>query len=299
MKASFKHFITGLSLLTLTSLSGFSQKSDREKPRWMHSSVEPSNSTFVYDVVTSDATTLGEARDKALSALLIQSGLEGGQTVKTDVVSDAHETHISQNGHTEKAGQETIRVHTTLMGQPATLTAKKIDEYWERKQDGTYHLTTLYARSQVDGTPRFDNVKLTTNYGLHGLWRSAIVPGWGQLYKGSTLKGGLIMGGTVLCIGAVIYTECMRVSYNSKITKTHDANLKRKYADTRSNYATGRNICIGALCALYVYNIVDAIVAPGARRILTSPYGNKNFSYFLTPTITDDFGAGFMASFTF
>ena len=120
-----------------------------------------------------------------------------------------------------------------------------------------------------------------------------------DIYKGSTLKGGLIMGGTAVCIGTIIYMDCARASYNSKIFKTHDANLKRQYADKRSNFATGRDICIGALCALYVYNVVDAIVAPGARRILTAPAGSKNFSYFWSPTLTDDMGIGISACFTF
>lgn len=93
--------------------------------------------------------------------------------------------------------------------------------------------------------------------------------------------------------------DCVRASYNSKITKTHDANLKRHYADMRSNYATGRNICIGALCALYVYNVVDAVVAPGARRILTAPKGSNNFSFLWAPTITDDMGIGIAACFNF
>lgn len=275
------------------------QKSDRSKPRWIQTHPIASNSTFEYDVVKTEANNLAKAREQALSNLLLRAGLAGGQTVKTDVESVNEEHEVFKDNKSQNYAEELIKVQTTLQGAPVTLSAKKIDEYWERGEDGTYHLTTLYARSQVDVVPNFDNVKLTTKYGIDDMWRSAIVPGWGQLYKGSMLKGGLIMGGTVACIGAIIYTDCTRASFNSKINKTHDAKLKLHYADQRTAYTTGRNICIGALSALYIYNIVDAIVAPGARRILTSPAGSKNFSYYWSPTLTGDNGVGVMASITF
>lgn len=289
------------AILMMLSIGGTAQgqKSDNIKPRWLHSTIEPSNSSFVYEVVPSSATTLSSARDGALSTLIVEAGLEGGQTAETNVQSYNSEEHIGTNGHMDRRSEEIIKVRTTLKGKPVTLTAKKIDEYWVRGNDGVYHLMTLFARSQVDKTPVFDKVRLTTNYGVHGLWRSAIVPGWGQLYKGSTLKGGLIMGGTIACIGGIILTDCTRASYNSKINKTHDLNLKKIYADRRTNFATGRNICIGALCALYIYNLVDAIVAPGARRVLTSPTGAKGYAYSWSPAVTEDFGVGINATFTF
>ncbi len=296
----FKRVLVILSAVACITLpTANAETSDKAKPRWLHSSIQPSNPTFVYDVVISDAKSLTQARDQALSSLLVQAGLEGGQTVKTDVTSITDERHSSYNNRDTHTLDETIRVNTTLEGKPATLTAKKIDEYWVRGNDGNYHLSTLYARSLVNETPRFDDVKLTTTYGVQGLWRSAIIPGWGQLYKGSTAKGACIMGGTVLCIGGIIYTDCIRNSYTSKISRTHNAAQKKSYADKRTAYNTGRNICIGALCAVYVYNIVDAIVAPGARRILTSPAGANKFSYFWSPTVTDNNGLGVVASISF
>ena len=287
--------LTGILVMSVASASA--QKSDALKPRWLHSVIEPKNSTFVYDVVLSDAKSLKEARDLALSGLLTQAGLEGGQTVQTSVQSSATEQHRFSNNRTDKNAEETITIRTSIEGKPVELKARKLDEYWERNTDGLYHLNTLYQRSVVNVTPQFDNVKLTTQYGVHGLWRSAIVPGWGQLYKGSTVKGGIIMGGTVACIGAIIATDCIRNSYNSKIFKTHDVALRNFYADKRSNFAMGRNISIGALCAIYIYNLVDAVVAPGAKRIVYA--GNKDFAYSWSPAVTDDMGIGLSASLTF
>ncbi len=295
---SFRRLIL-VMLLCVTYFPIFAQKSDRIKPQWLHSSVKPSNNTFTYEIIHSNSRTLTDARTQALSDLLIQNGLESGRKVKTDIVSTTEERHTSRNNSDELFSNETIKINTQSEGEPVTLTAKKIDEYWERRSDGSYNLATLYARSSVNGTPQFDHVKLTSNYGVHGLWRSAIIPGWGQLYKGSTTKGSLILGGTAICIGAIIYTDCIRNSYTSKISQTHSASQKKAYANRRTTFTTGRNICIGTLGALYVYNIIDAIVAPGARRILTSPAGTNKYSYFWSPVVTDNNGIGIVATISF
>ncbi|MBD5345011.1 MAG: hypothetical protein HDR90_08525 [Bacteroides sp.] len=287
-----------VAVLAGWSMTALAQKSDNIKPRWMHTSVTPSNSTFVYDVVTSDAPSLAKAREQALSSLLIQAGLEGGQTVKTDVESYLHESHSVHNNKEDRAADETITVKSSLKGEPVTLTARKVDEYWEHMPDGSYHLTTLYARSPVNVTPRFDDVRLTTNYGARGLWRSAIVPGWGQFYKGSYVKGGLILGGSVLLAGGIIYTENMRQDYMNKIAKTHNTGNIRSYKNSADNFAMGRNICIGALAALYVYNMVDAIVAPGARRVIMRKNADGS-GYALLPSLTADGGPAIVAQVTF
>lgn len=274
-------------------------RSDNVKPKWMHSRPIPNNQSFVYVVENGMGQNLDEARQACFANMLTDAGFEKGMSVQSDMKNSESEHSVVINGNEHNHSESHFTANSVIKGKEVQLQGVKIDEYWEKRNDGMYYLTALYARSQVDGTPQFDNVKLTTKYGINDTWRSFIVPGWGQLYKGSTLKGGLIMGGTVTCIGAIIYTDCTRASFNSKIQKTHNTQLKLHYADQRTSYTTGRNICIGALCALYVYNIVDAFVAPGARHILTSPVGSNKFSYFWAPTFTDNMGIGVMASITF
>ncbi|MDE6045693.1 MAG: hypothetical protein K2G10_00110, partial [Alistipes sp.] len=81
--------------------------------------------------------------------------------------------------------------------------------------------------------------------------------------------------------------------YVRKIVQTHNAELKRIYATKRDHFATGRNICIGAVAALYIYNLIDAVAAPGAERIIVhSPYA-------FTPTILNDGAPALAASVTF
>lgn len=274
-------------------------RSDKSKPKWMHSLPVPSNSTFVYVTESAWAGSLADARKECFNGLLQNAGFEKGVSVQSDYTTREEEHSLVVNDREQDVTETHFYANSTIKGKEVELQGVKIDEYWERGADGRYYLTTLYARSQVDQRPRFDNVRLTTKYGASGLWRSAIVPGWGQMYKGSTVKGGIILGGTAALIGGIVYTDCMRSDYIKKIDKTHSAENKRAYASRSDNFATGRNVCIGALGALYIYNLIDAIVAPGARRVVTSPAGSRRFSYTVSPVVMEDRSFGLAMGVTF
>ena len=145
----------------------------------------------------------------------------------------------------------------------------------------------------------YDQFQLTTKYGVRGLWRSAIVPGWGQFHKGANLKGGLILGGSAALAVGIVYTETMRKDYYNKIVKTHNVMEKRIYKTRSDNFAMGRNVCIGALGALYVYNLIDAIVAPGARYVKIQKVNRDGVTYAVAPTMTTTGDPAMAMSITF
>ena len=44
-----------------------------------------------------------------------------------------------------------------------------------------------------------------------------------------------------------------------------------QYKTLADNFALARNCCIGVATAIYVFNLIDALVAPGARRLVVKP----------------------------
>ena len=276
-----------LSLLIPGTIFAQQNQSEKTKPQWLHKLPEPSNSTFTYELDPSVAgKSLEEARNISINGMITSSGLESGVVVISDYTSKVTDSKTFKNGTSADIQEDIFVANNKIQGNEVKLNLKRIAEYWELDDNGNYHLTTLYQKS-LNQNPSFDEVELTTKYGVHGLWRSAIIPGWGQFYKGSNLKGGLIVGGTAVFIGGIIYTETMRKNYMNKISKTHNVNNVRIYKNRADNFATARNICIGGLAALYVYNLVDAIVAPGARRLIR--HSSKNGGLFsVLPTFTTD-----------
>ncbi len=277
------------------------QKSANLRPKWVGNVPKISEGDFYFIEVQSDAsTTLPGARISVKQE--IASNVERTDKVSvTEIFEDKSVQQYDSNSNPILSSSDSYQLKLNVEGSAVPIKTRRIDEYWESVERGgmtllDYH--ALYAVERKGGNADFSDISSVSSYGVHGLWRSAIVPGWGQLYKGSTLKGGLIMGGSVALIGGIIYTETMRQDYMNKIKNTHSSELIRKYKTRADNFALSRNICIGGLAALYVYNIVDAIVAPGARRILVRKNG-RGAGYALSPGLSADGSPAVMAQITF
>lgn len=282
-----------------TALAQQYRSSEKIKPQWLHKLPKPTNSTFMYETVSASASSLDGAREKCLAELIVNSGLKNGVVAISNNQSSERLSQVWNNGKlTERIEYDS---HTTTKAQynAVKLYVENIAEYWERDRSGNYYLTKLYAKSELDKAPLFDNVELTSRYGARGLWRSVIIPGWGQFYKGSYLKGGLILGGCAALAAGIVFTENQRSDYARKITRTHNQGLINSYSTKRDHFATARNICIGAAAALYVYNLIDAIAAPGARRIIVKRRKSKGVNYSFAPVVMPDGSSCMTALLTF
>lgn len=272
-------------------------RSDKLRPKWIKNfSSLNSNSSYEFKLVEDAGANLTDLQNNRINNLgnYLQHTNKINGVINRDV-----EVHNSGDEYNSKVSHKfSFKTETSVKEFECVM----IDNYWEEVQISNnqthYNLYTLYAVSN-EQYPYFDSFLKTTNYGAHGLWRSAIVPGWGQLYKGSKVKGGCIMGGCAALIAGIIVTENQRSVYSSKITKTHSAELKRSYANKADNMAIGRNIFIGATAALYIYNLVDAIVAPGARRVVVKKRDGTNRVYSFSPVVTPMGDAGLSASVEF
>lgn len=286
-------------LFCITAASAQTATSDKLKPKWLHKLPTPTNSSFRYEIASAYATSLDAARNKCLSELISSSGLSTGVVVSSDYESEEKLSQVWDNGQLSELVSNNAKTTTSAKSKESHLFVKNIDEYWTRDNSGNYYLTKLYAKSELGKAPLFDIVELTSNYASDpATWGLALIPGAAQFHKGSYSKGGLILGGTVALVGGIIFTENQRTDYVNKIAKTHDADIKRAYATNRDHFATGRNICIGALSALYVYNFIDAIVAPGARRVVVKQRPNGN-TYAFLPAVSAEGIPVMTASITF
>ncbi len=132
------------------------------------------------------------------------------------------------------------------------------------------------------------------------LWRSAVLPGWGQYHRGETYKAAGILGGTVL---SLLLIRNAQGSYNSAQTDyDNTANLALLFpseresigltlfnisqtqaiADRQNEAASRGTLFVGLLGAVYVYNLIDAAffggspANPGKTALLG---GNGRFSF--------------------
>lgn len=277
-------------LVCLVCMAAFAQakvlqKSDKLVPRWVkHVPVSYKTEYFAYRVVQVYVDNLSEMSEKSVDELVNylpqEWGIRRGQA--STITGDP------------KQGSQ-LMVIRDVYGSEAKavrLRFKMIDSYWERVQVGYQNKYRCYVLYQVQNpNPQYECMNpvevthLTDKYGFASA--ISIIPGAGQMYKGEYLKGGLIMGGSVLCAGGIVLCMSNKAGYQALANKEHNAAKMKSYQNKANNWETGSYVCIGALAALWIYNIIDAGVSSGARRVVLDKYTNATVSFGMAPTMLD------------
>lgn len=294
----YKYILIAFCSLIIFEQNAYSQQTaaNNTKPQWMRKLPKPLNNTYNFQTFHIDERSIYSAMKQLPDVAAFYMEREyniSGVTVQTFELRDEHSNGRNDSYQLQKIN-DTVYTESGKVNVRLTV----IDEYLA--DDGVYFLCTVPDPNSHK--VMYDDFELTTQYGTQGLWRSAIVPGWGQFHKGSYVKGGLILGGTAVLIGGIVATETVKTDYVRRIGETHDADYKRLYAKRADQFSTARNICIGALGALYLYNLIDAIAAPGARRVVVKggkTSGSSWHSYNITPASPDGMSIGMAFSLTF
>ena len=134
----------------------------------------------------------------------------------------------------------------------------------------TYHSTIVLSGREAVAL----DIKMVPKTRMRAAMRSLVVPGWGQNYVGSKTKGTLLTIGT---LATAATTGVMHLRYDSRRHDYDDFNaiyhqtrsveerekmLAKHYALQKDAYNAerDRNIALGVLAGIWVYNLLDAIL---------------------------------------
>ena len=239
-------------------------KSDKLKPKWVtHALPESKSGTYLFVRGHGEGATLAGAKQQAFVSMSQMLEVERGLSVNTSIQIREQLSQTQSSTNTDY--QQEIVLDVIEKGHQLKIVCREIDEYWEHTK-GKYIVDILYtvADKNVYRGSYDDKITVTSKYGAVGFL--SVIPGLGQLYKGSTTKGCFILGGEILAAGGIILCENTRASYVKKMKEQpqHAA----EYNSRVDSWETGRNICIGAAAAIYVYNLIDAFVSTGAKRVV-------------------------------
>lgn len=267
-------YLSVLFVLFVLSISVYGQsKSDGIKPKWVSTEIPDAKSdTYIFVKAYAEGSSLEKARKNALVNL--NERLERERNIHTNISSQKNEV------------------------------CRAIDEYWVYDR-GAYKLHVLYTvpkymlpgYSGKLGTSYDDEVKTTTRYGA-GAGLMSVIPGVGQFYKGSVAKGTMFMGLEVIAAVGVVLTENTRASYIKKAVE--QPKHAKEYYSRADSWENVRNITIGVAGAVYVWNLIDAFAAKGARRVLVKKGSNGRTvsSLDICPTALEN-GAGIGFTYRF
>ncbi len=266
-------------------------KSDKLKPKWLtHALPKSASGSYTFVVAHGTGASLEAAKQSAFVAMSQKLEIERGLTVNTVLHTSMKET-INQKS-TSMSSQQEIILEVTEKGRQLKIVCREIDDYWVRRR-GVYHIDILYTvtNTNVYGGSYDDDISITAKYGAAGLL--SVIPGLGQIYKGSNFKGSCIIIGEVAAVGGLILCESTRASYIKKMKE--QPKYASEYNSRADKWATGRNICIGAAAAIYVYNLIDAFASTGAKRVVVNP---QKYNLSLYPyTDTNSMGVGLTLNF--
>lgn len=249
--------VTGLVLLSLLSAQA-QGRSDRLKPQWLRQ-VPASASADTRFVVAQTYNGPGVSYADEMGGLVVGLPSDWRVSTSTAVVQVSERTI----GDRRSAGvmRQTGTIETKADGLPVSIRCARVDSY----EKGNSRWALYQVAKGSDAV--FADCVHTDRYGAAGGFLS-IIPGCGQFYKGDPLKGTLFLGGCAAGGLGIVFTEMQRQAYRSQIGQTLDVNVIRQLDAKCRNLGIARNVCIGATAAVYLWNIIDGAVAPGAKRIV-------------------------------
>lgn len=275
-----------LLLILLPITAAKAQKSEKMKPRWISETPRPGNPTYDFVVTRGVGDTPQAASQACMDRLVSNENLKASVQAIVNRNQRTVQQQSFDNGVLTEHISNTVTMDISMNGKQINITVNPVDEYWEYITINGEQVCECYALYMVAVStlpPIYDNITLTRHYGGRGFVRS-LIPGMGQIYKGSMGKGLGIIGGEALCVGGIILCESTRASYVRKMKE--QPKHAQTYNTRAANWETGRNICIAATAALYLYNLIDAAVAKGAKRVVVTPHRPIRFS--VAPTVIED-----------
>ncbi|MFZ4798697.1 MAG: DUF5683 domain-containing protein [Bacteroidia bacterium] len=272
-----------LSLILVSCYANGQEITDRsasQKPVWFEE--KPQSEIFLYYIGFSNDVSLQTAKQYAVNDVIQQLSNEGKFTITVESKTKISNQTENQNVNSSIDFEATIN----NTGEKISIRGLRIEEeYWQRR-NGKYEYWVLIRKPKQENTDV--NFQMKQGYGMSALWRSMIIPGWGQLFKKEKKKGIMIFSGEAICILGAVISENQRSSNWTKSIQTRTVSLKKSYLSDADTWENTRNIFIAGGIGIYLYNLIDVITSKGAKKYANNLREEK---YKFSPClINDSFG---------
>ena len=175
-------------------------------------------------------------------------------------------------------------------GSMQTVYARLVDSYSRMSDyaDNTsdYNFWQLYAISEPGAIPDFDQFILKRKYGVKPVLMS-IIPGLGQIYKGEPAKGYSFLGVEAAMVASIIFATTRANKWNSLANRHPE--FYDNYQSKADTFRQWRAFCFVAGGALYIYNLLDAALAKGARYVEVKRPDAPDMRLTFSPVVTPEY----------
>ena len=259
-----------LIIYSITIQAQIIESSQKEKPNWF--SEIPESPNYKYYIGFGEQNSLENAKNKALNDVFEKISHEIGITEikvssssNTQIQNEQNESNIETKNKFEFTG----KVETT--GETIQITGlREVENYWQRvNENGTinykYWVLIRKSKNKIDS-----ELPLYVSYGIAPIWRSSLIPGWGQMYKKEKNKAAIYLGTEVVLLGTTIYTWEKAENYIKKANQSFDYETKKYYINKSNDWKTYRAVFGVGTIAVWIINIIDAATANNKRFAINS-----------------------------
>jgi hypothetical protein len=233
-------------------------RSDRSAPDWV--AATPRGYQFNYFVgQAEDPSSPVKAKELAVSnaiSIIVANGLISVETSTNTNRGEASTT-------TKENGKETSRTTKLIsdVSEEVRITGHSTLVQGLEQMESYNEQCASYSRAYVLVRIPKATPENPPGWG-EPVWRSAIGPGWGQFYKGSTAKGVVIAAGEVIAVPSAIVLYVMSSNDAADARKSAKQTDRNFFQDRSDKLYVGSLVAGGIAIALYAYNLIDAIAAP-------------------------------------
>lgn len=244
------------------------EKSDALRPTWIGTVPQAISPGYLLIEVSGTGGTLEIARNMAFQELVYKVEAQRGISTSSKTTTKSVSTFESGDNNSKYSEHESFEMEFKVNGEEVKILSRLVDEYWEREK-GWYIVYNLYQVKEGKDLPKhiIDKITLTERYGAAPVLMS-VIPGVGQWYKGSKVKGSVMFVAEAASVASIIVCENKRANYMTKVKEY--PKFAKEYHARAKDWETGRNISIGVAAGVWLWNIVDAAVAKGARRVVVN-----------------------------
>ena len=268
VQTAFRILIYRFATLAFATQLVFAQevvdRSSSELPPW---TTEPPVGKYFtyYSGVGSSPNSLSDAKEQSIANVLSEIIMEGEITAESRIETFHQQSKEGIISEVSREIQQT-GASTTIAG------LRKEEEYWQTVKTGNGLLNQYWILMKIP-KPEYASLDISVDqgYGIAPIWRSALVPGWGQFHKGEKKKGLRLLGSEAVLTSAFVISQHLSQSYSRKASDERDTD-RRKFYNDWSNRSYSISMISGIMAGVvYCYNVFDAVTAKGSKKYAYQP----------------------------
>ena len=169
---------------------------------------------------------------------------------------------LGENDKAKENFEEALTLDPTLTLDPVFVSPKIIAIFSEVKASVEASKEEIEEEPEQLIPPIFEKDK---RFGA--AWRSLVLPGWGQLYKGQKKKAIAIFALQTISIGATLYSHFKMEQAHDEYLKARDPDTIESRYDRYNSYSKMRNYLVVVTAAVWMYSHIDAAVSQPIQEI--------------------------------